>query len=56
MYVWVEGVNREERAEEHEGRHDFLFSSLHSEYFRYPGGPNEPAVQHGFIIAKTSWK
>jgi len=29
------------RAEEHEGCHDFLFSSFHSDYFRYPRGPND---------------
>lgn len=40
----AEGVNREEGGRTRRVRHDFLFSSLHSDYFRYPGGPNKPAV------------
>lgn len=54
MYVrGSTGVLTVKRAEEHEGRHDFLFSSLHSDYFRYPGGgPNE----HGSVTARLYYR
>lgn len=45
------------RAEEHEGvPRLFLFLSLHSDYFRYPEGPHELALDTALLYAKTSWK